>query len=201
MNPPPLIWNSLLVVVCLTGLHCGCFAQQPVGQSPNLLKNPEFEKGLEGWEFSAWQDKTAKAVIDRHVTHNEGAASVRIDHPNVTDSHVAQVATLKPNTRYRLSGWIKTDNVVKPAIANQRPGDEGASLGTLGGYVKSKSITGTQDWTYVSLEFATKDKTEVRLGPRLGHYGKKVTGTAWFADISLVEIGDALNNGDPTPHQ
>jgi hypothetical protein len=179
MNLPLLLLKSLVVAVWLI------IAQQP--KAPNLLKNPAFENGLEGWEFSAWKDKVAKAVPDPKVTH-DGRPGIRIDHPNATDSHIAQVVTLKPNTRYRLSGWIKTENVVKPEIADQRPGEEGASLGILGGYVKSKSVLATQDWTRVSLEFTTDAKTEVKLGPRLGHYGKKVTGTAWFADLSLVEI-------------
>ena len=170
-------------------LHCGCFAQQPAVQAPNLLKNPTFEKGTEGWDFSAWRDRVAKALKDPVETH-AGHSCIRIDQPKPTDSSITQAVTLKPNTRYRLSGWIKTNNVVKPAIAKQRPGEEGASLTIQGGYEKTASVIGTRDWTHVALDFTTKDKTNLKLGPRLGHYGKLVSGTAWFADISLVELSE-----------
>ena len=166
-----------------------CFAQQPAGQQPNLLKNGDFEKGTDGWKFEAWYDRIAKAVKDPSISHQRHS-SVRIDQPNPTDSSLNQAVTLKPGTRYRLTGWIKTRDVVKPNIAKQRPGNEGASLTILGGYEKTRSVIGTNDWTFVSLDFTTKAKTELKIGCSPGHYGKLVTGTTWFADISLVEIND-----------
>ena len=187
MKPAKSLWNTLAASAWIFALHCESFAQQPAGQAPNLLKNPTFEKGTESWAFSAWRDRVAKAVKDPNVTH-VGHSSIRIDQPKATDSSLTQAVTLKPETRYRLSGWIKTNNVVKPAIEKQRPGEEGASLTILGGYEKTASVIGTEDWMHVSMDFTTKAKTDLKLGPRLGHYGKLVTGTAWFADISLVEL-------------
>ena len=162
-------------------------AEQPAGLGPNLLQNADFERGTEGWKFQAWQDQVAKAVKDPQTGHH-GKPSVRIDQPKPTDSALAQALTLKPRTRYRLEGWIKTSNVVKPDIAKQRPGPEGASLTIMGNYQKTASVLGTHDWTRVMLDFVTAEKTDYRIGCRLGHYGKLVTGTAWFADVSLVEL-------------
>jgi hypothetical protein len=178
--------GTLVVFVWILAPALGGLAQQPP-PAPNLLKNPRFENGTEGWKFEAWYDKVAKAVKDPSISHL-GHPSVRFDQPKPTDSSLNQAVTLKPETRYRLSGWIKTNNVVKPAIEKQRPGEEGASLTIMGGYEKTPSVIGTKDWTYVSLDFVTKAKTDYKIGCRLGHYGKLVTGTAWFADVSLVEL-------------
>lgn len=189
MNASKVAWRTLATAAaCLITLHCGSLAAGPGWPSRSLFANTAFERGMEGWRYEAWKNKVAKAMSDRQVTH-AGRPSIRIDHPEPTDSWLTQIVKVKPNTRYRLSGWIKTDNVVKPEIANQRKGNEGASLGILQAYEKSTSVTGTQDWTLVSMDFDSKARTSVRIGPRLGHHGKLVTGTAWFADLSLVELG------------
>lgn len=188
MNGSMVAWKALAVAVCFFTLRDGSLAVGPLDRSRNLLQNAAFEQGLDGWRFEAWKNKAARAVRDPNVTHN-GRPSIRVDHPEATDSSVTQILDLKPNKRYRLSGWVKTQNIVKPAIASQRPGDEGASIGILAAYEKSRSVLATQDWTYVSMDFTTtKEKTHIRLGPRLGHHGKLVTGTAWFAEMSLVEL-------------
>jgi hypothetical protein len=177
----------IFATVCLLILCSRSEAQQAVRSGPNLLQNADFEKGTDGWKFQAWQDRVAKAVKDPQVSHL-GKPSVRIDQPKPTDSALVQALTLKPRTRYRLEGWIKTSNVVKPNIPKQRPGTEGASLTVMGNYQKTASVLDTHDWTRVTLDFVTADKTDYRIGCRLGHYGKLVTGTAWFADVSLVEL-------------
>jgi hypothetical protein len=48
-----------------------------------------------------------------------------------------------------------------------------------------------ETWTKMTVEFTTKDTDEIRVGPSLGTDPVFVTGTAWFADLSLVELGDA----------
>ena len=158
--------------------------QPQAPQPPNLLPNGTFEKGEQGWEPHA-RSKQTKFSIDRTVTR-EGRSSLRIDHTEADDSYFNQALTLKAGSRYRLSGWIKTKDVVKAEA--QRDGDAGACLSVLGGYVHTEFVSGTKDWTYVFKEFSAEEKTELKLGPRFGHYGKLVTGTAWFADISLVEL-------------
>lgn len=191
MNGLTVTWKTLAVAVLLLFSLNKSLAQVPLGHSSsrNLLQNGDFTRGLDGWRFETWKNNVAKASVDPNVTH-AGRPSVRIDQTVATDSSVTQVVQLKPDRRYRLSGWIKTANIVKPPLETQRKGDEGASIGILGGYQKSLSVLDTRDWTPVILDFTTtKTKTEFRLGPRLGHYGKLVTGTAWFAELSLVELG------------
>lgn len=70
-------------------------------------------------------------------------------------------------------------------------GKEGASLAIAGGFIKTPSVTGTKVWARVTHEFNTGNEAKVEIGPRLGHYSNAVTGTAWFADLSLVEVGKA----------
>src|SRR3954463_5457901 len=86
-------------------------AQQPAGGKPNLLTNASFEEEQKDWAFNCWHKK-GTATIDT-VEKKDGQASIRID--NATggdDSFLKQTIAVKPKTRYRLSGYIKTKDVV-----------------------------------------------------------------------------------------
>ncbi|MCK6500895.1 MAG: hypothetical protein L6Q38_15570, partial [Nitrospira sp.] len=90
---------------------------------------------------------------------------------------------VEPYTRYRLSGWIKTDNV--------RPveGGRGAllNLHDLQG-IATSAVTGTADWTEVQAEFQTAEQSSVQVNCLLGGWGR-ATGKAWFDDLSLTALG------------
>ena len=155
--------------------------------SPNLLQNGDFSKGTEGWTFNA-HNKQGKVGADASVTH-DGKPSVRIDNVTADDSHLSQVVAVKPGTRYRLTGWIKTDKI-KPGPANPKS-TSGASLGVRATFLISESLNKTHEWKRVTLDVGSLDKKEIDIGPRLGTFGGTVIGTAWFADLSLKELGPA----------
>jgi hypothetical protein len=154
-------------------------------QAPNLLVNGSFEKGTEGWTFSAYKKK-GQIAMDESVQF-QGKPSVRLENTEGDDSFLKQTVAVKPNTRYRMSGCIKTKDVLQLV----RDGKNGASLALEGGFLKTKSVLRTEDWTQVSFEFATGNQTEFKIGPRLGFYSALTTGTAWFANVSLQEVGKA----------
>jgi hypothetical protein len=55
----------------------------------------------------------------------------------------------------------------------------------LGEYEYSTPLFGTNDWTYVTLEFNTGARTEVSIAARAGMYSGTNTGIAWFDDLKL----------------
>ncbi|MDB6140836.1 MAG: glycosyl transferase family protein, partial [Verrucomicrobiaceae bacterium] len=105
------------------------------------------------------------------------------------DTTVGQQVPVKPNTRYRMTAFVRTKDVNSVA----RGGKGGASVAVGGGFNKTPSVNGTKVWTRVTFEFNTGGETEIEVGARLGYYSDLVTGTAWFADLSLVEVGKAPN--------
>lgn len=154
-------------------------------RNDNLLVNASFEKGTDGWQLRAFASKGQMAV-DLNEKHG-ASGSLRIENSGADDTFVGQKVVVKPPARYRLTGWIKTKDVT-PIEHN---GKEGASLSLFGSFEKSQSVVKTKGWTRVTLDFDTGSKTEVEVGPRLGHHASKAIGTAWFADLSLVELGPA----------
>jgi len=118
-------------------------------------------------------------VFDEQVVHS-GARSVRIDSDDVTINNInRQYVTLKPNTTYTLSGWMRTQGIAGGAGAQLYLYDfEGAQTGGI-----SIVMHGTNDWTLVRQVFRTADDPEGRVTFRV--YGS--TGTAWFDDLRITE--------------
>ena len=171
---------AILVLAPLSGP-----AQEKSGTRENLLANGSFEKGLDGWNLQAF-DKIGTAAPDT-VELRDGRPTLRIQSSKGDDTFVTQKVNVKPNTRYRLSGYIKTKDIVP----DDRKNKAGANLSLSGGFEHPEHIQKTNPWAKVQFEFDSGGKTEITIGPRLGHYSSKVAGTAWFADLELVEIGRA----------
>lgn len=178
--------STILVAVLLGAiLTCPAAGALKDQDSRNLLTNGSFEKGTEAWSFHSHRS-SGEVTEDTEVKHG-GKPTIRINNPQSDDSLLTQKVTVKPFTRYRLTGWIKTKDVG----SMDRNSKDGASLAIRGGFLKTQSISKTSGWKRVTLEFSTKTDTEIEVGPRLGHHGAVVSGTAWFADLSLVELGAA----------
>lgn len=176
--------KAVAVLLALVQVTHG-FAEDAPKDRSGLLVNGTFAKGMQGWSSSS-SKKTALIGLDDTQKH-DGMTSLRIDNPDGQDTNVKQAVVVKPGTRYRMSAFIKT----KDALGIKKNDNSGASIAVVGGYQKSKSVAGTKPWSKISFEFDTNRETEIEVCLRLGFYSAAVTGTAWFSDVSLVEVGKA----------
>lgn len=171
-----LLFLPVLVSTLVT-LHLPASAQ--TGGRPNLLKNPSFEEGLSGWKHKAFNSNgSVKTDSEEKRT---GAQAIYLENTSPDDNFLTQDIPVKPKTRYRLTGYIKTRDVTGQG--------GGATLALAGGFEKSEVIEGTKSWTKVTLEFESGPHEQITLGARLGHHGRLSKGKAWFDDITLVELG------------
>ncbi len=159
----------------------------------NLFKNSNFEHGTDDWEFAGFSKK-GKMMIDRNALH-DGKPSLRIDNAESEHSFVRQTVVGKPHTRYRFTGYIKTKNA-EPAT---KGGKQGVVLligftTPITGTKNTPPIQKTNPWRKVSFDFATLDKGEFPAGASLGMYNGPMTGTAWFSELSVVELGRNAQN-------
>jgi hypothetical protein len=121
----------------------------------------------------------------RSVQHS-GKSAVLLQSKDADDMMAWQKVMVRPNTRYLLGGWIRTEDVDV-----QQGGTTGATLSIWGGYEATHSLVGTANWTYRSLIFNSGDRTEIEVGPRLGRHSSIASGKAWFDDVVLIELNDA----------
>lgn len=171
------VWFSGLSLTELKGQDPG----DPNGPKGNLISNANFEHGTYAWELINF-GKDGTMEIDPAVLH-EGQQTLRIDAFGEI-AFARQVITVKAHTQYRLSGYVKVQNVHQIGGA----GKAGANLIVGSTHIATRAVNGTDDWQEISAEFNTEDKTAIRVGPAVGFYGLKVSGTAWFSDLSLIEV-------------
>ena len=156
-------------------------AEQAKTAGANALANPSFEDleagAPKGW-FKATHQPRGVLEADAAAAHG-GGRSARISSTEGGDLSWSQIAAVKPYSKYRLSGWIKTQDV-KP-LGRAR----GALLNILGmDEVRTEPVTGTHDWTRVELAFDTGANDAVQVNCLFGGWGR-ATGTAWFDDVAL----------------
>jgi hypothetical protein len=95
----------------------GELAKSPAEDEPNLLTNGNFDEGTKGWGFFNW-GKKSKMEIDEQELH-DGRPTLRVENLEACHSYVRQIIHARANTRYRLTGYIKTGDI-QPAKPGQR---------------------------------------------------------------------------------
>ncbi|MBG86027.1 MAG: glycosyl hydrolase [Verrucomicrobiales bacterium] len=155
---------------------------------PNLVKNGSFENGNgdlpNNWRIRKWSGPKEGASYDietRRRFVKSGRRSMRISSTVGHDTCVSQQVPVKPDTEYRLTGWVKSDSI-KGARGVQY------NLHALQPDGRTEAITGTRDWTRVQTRFRTKPgQKTVLLNTLFGGWGR-AKGTAWFDDVHINEM-------------
>jgi len=176
--------RGALVLVALSGALAGPAVAQDSRPTANLLPNPSFEEnqgdGVPGWTRRAWQGEE-NGRWDVASPGRTGKQCLSIDSEQGTDAAWSTTVAVAPNSFYRLSGWIKTENV---------QGAVGALLNIQNmQHVRTAGIKGTTQWTRVSTVFRTAEATELEINCLFGGWGRS-TGRAWYDDVVLESIGD-----------
>ena len=92
--------------------------------------------------------------------------SYKLNNINYNDAMIYKEIEVNPNTPYKVTCKIKTENVV----SKQENTDVGAHICIAETTEKSNNIVGTTDWTEVTFCFNSKNRTKVKLGFSLGGY-------------------------------
>ncbi len=168
-----LVLGSLsLLVVCAVAVGSAESEQ-------NLIVNPSFEQAdgdnPAGWRTQSWGGggDFTYAQIGR-----TGNRSVMISSDAGADIGWSQDVSVRPFSRYKLTGWIRTENL----LADSARG----ALFNLHNIQSARSgaVKGTNDWTKVEMDFQTDTHATVQVNCLFGGWGQ-ATGKAWFDDLNL----------------
>ena len=165
--------------------------KQPVGE----ILNPSIEILDANQQPASWTmepparaNTTPSAQLSTDTAHS-GAHSLLISAGGV--SWLNKVL-LKPYASYKLTGWIKTQNVPATNEASARFELRGVKVTS-----PSRRINGTQDWTSVEISFDTEGQDSAIIVATLGSRAPRTnTGTeasveagkTWFDDLALELI-------------
>ncbi len=147
-----------------------------------LLGNGGFEAAAdpehpEGWTATQWNDGTYKAAWSEERPC-AGQRCVVLESEAGADCAWIQRIEVEPHTKYRLRGWIRTEAVVAGT-------GSGAFLNVQEiQTVKSRVLTGTNDWTQVELLIDSGPHESLQVNCLLGGWGRS-SGKCWFDEITL----------------
>ncbi|MBN1583135.1 MAG: hypothetical protein JXA89_20670 [Anaerolineae bacterium] len=177
--------RSAWVVLAIGLLICLMVSSAPAKANNGLLVNGGFEWGNglpDNWLPDSWIPEAAFTWSD--TQSYLGSKSIQISLTTANDARWIQTVNVQPDTDYRLSGWIKTENVAHTS----ETADVGASLGVYSMGTHTLGLLGTNEWTHVSLVFNTGSNSQITIAARLGYWSGTTTGTAWFDELSLASV-------------
>jgi len=153
-----------------------------VATKPGTLKNPSFEKGTgnkpTGWQATTYSGSGEFKYVEGGRTGNK---CVTLSSDSGADIGWLTSVTVKPRSQYRLTGWIKTENI-------ESVGDRQAKGALLNLHniqpLQTKAVTGTKDWTKVELVFNSEARSVVEINCLFGGWGLS-KGKAWYDDLQL----------------
>ncbi|MHB8181324.1 MAG: family 16 glycoside hydrolase, partial [Acidithiobacillus ferrivorans] len=153
-----------------------------------------------GWY---WDDTTAIVNLEPNggqywatdsTTYKFGQSSLRVSTATPRDSTAHQTLTVKPNTSYVLSGWIKTAAVAAGS-------GSGALMRVIcgGDAYTTVPVTGDTDWNLETVFFTTgPNTTSIDVGLQLG-YGGPSSGKAWFDGVQLAQASPWISQNTYDP--
>ncbi|HOQ00383.1 MAG TPA: glycosyltransferase family 39 protein [Acetivibrio clariflavus] len=155
-------------------------------EGSNGVLNPGFEESdsdIAFWDKWSYNTSTEVTLITDPGLAHSGNNCVRITNTSANDSRIRQMVSVKENTLYKISGWIKTENVSEQG--------KGAIISIFGTFISTTELKGTNDWTYVELYGRTgPDQRVIELTAGVGGHSGESTGTAYFDDITVEETLD-----------
>lgn len=185
-------WLTLLLALLM--LVMPGYAEE---DDANLLYNGGFEyldeSGLpDGWYTDAYVRQEGYTTYGMSGDAHGGENAAVVNNLGLNDARFAQSVSVKPETLYRLSGWIMADDILDSGL--------GANLSIEGVYVFSESVFHTEGgWQYVELYGETgEDQYDVTVFARVGGYNGESQGRAAFDDLRLVEVDAVPGDGIAT---
>lgn len=171
------------------------FSAASIYAEGNLLNNPSFEEvngeNPTGWE--TWGYNSGSVFKLEDGAGHDGKKYVSITSENENDARYKQTVAVKENATYKLSCWVKTENV-----GSERTG---AIISLLDYVFSSKDLKGTNnEWQYAEMYFKPGAGINgVVVTVSLGGHGNMNKGKAYFDDLSLEEVTNVPNGVSVAP--
>ncbi len=177
--------KSFCFIVIISAFLCSCSRQDP-GEH-NLISNPSAEE-YEGSVVTGWNSETHSpdAVLFYDNLAHQGKRSLVIYSGKPAEGRWMTRVQLKPWSKYRFSGWVRTENLAAPK-------GKGAGFRLDPFRIDFQRMTGTNDWTRTMFEFETGNDDSGVLSCMMNSEGPS-TGRAWFDDMSIQLISSEKLN-------
>lgn len=186
-NRPLEFAFALFALACVWASPVAGVPAEPI-DDVNLVANPGFEESEgdqpAGWETRTWSGEPRFSYDAQGG--RDGSAAVCIESESGADASWSFRIRVRPETRYRITAWIRTENLGADGLGAL------INLHELQFEGKTDAVRGTQDWILVSSEFESGSHDSLLVNCLFGGWGR-ATGRAWFDDVEVVELGSTID--------
>ncbi len=173
--------------------HGGVLPPDTSQQAANILYNSKFESSPLNAGFDWHISNSSDLEFDLSDPNGyQGGKCLRIDFPvgrNADYDLVDQVVRVRPNTRYQLTAYVRSNTLTSGSGPRLRAVEMGCSNCVV---QTSDPTVGTTPWHSIDLEFMTQPQTKaVKISfwrPQERLYSRDITGTVWLDNISLHAV-------------
>lgn len=176
--------RNLIYLLFAVGIMASCTGDHQKsgdGIDYGKIQNPSAEI-VDGSVVAGWtSDVRSRGAV--HFYDNiakNGTKSLFIHADRFANGRWTTKVLLKPWSKYRFTGWVKTENLVSES-------GRGAGIRLEGLDIESQGFTGTNDWTLVQYEFDTGNDDCAIIACVLD-LGRSAKGRAWFDDMKIEYI-------------
>lgn len=172
---------AMLFLACCTNVE----------KNSNLIRNFSAEiidgSVVDGWTY----DTRARNVVHFYDNEaSEGTKSLFIKADRPANGRWTTKVVLKPWSKYRFTGWIKTENLVSE-------NGKGAGFRLDGLVADTIGFTGTNDWMQYGTDFETGNNDCVVLSCMLD-VKARAKGRVWFDDMIIEHVSSEKINTEVT---
>jgi len=144
-----------------------------------------------GWDKTYWASGTSPSMVWDGVAGHTNAGSLKIKTNSNTDAQWYYQLGLSSQTLYRLTGWVKGENITNQEGTDTTIG--GRFEDDYGGWWEfATDNMGTYTWRKTTLIFSGSSTIRARLGGT----GNTVTGKAWFDDMNITSNPLTIYKGE-----
>jgi hypothetical protein len=167
----------------LPGIVATVLALASAAYAASPIRNGTFHDGADGapaeWRNEAWAREGVEFAWTPPGGDVPSSASIHNLVPN--DTRWCQSIPVQPGGTYRVSTRVRTSGVGTEAA--------GAHIAVEPRVADSADVRGTADWQRLEVEARAGEEQQWDVCLRLGSYANLNTGTAWFTDVSVLQIG------------
>jgi len=175
----------------LPGIVAAGLALGSAAHAAAPIRNGAFHDGADGapaeWRNEAWAREGVEFSWTPPGSDAPGSAGIHNLVPN--DTRWCQSIAVQPGATYRVSTRVRTSEV--------GTGAAGAHIAVEPRVADSADVRGTEDWQRLDVEARAGEEQQWDVCLRLGSYANLNTGTAWFTDVSVLQIGAPLTVAGP----
>lgn len=182
--------RRLGIILILTGSVGTVATGETVHVENGSFEQSRTEGGAQGWvRVGDAPSNDARVERDPDVGHDGSASLTLFSKTPQSTTVVSDVVELRVGRAYRLTGWIKTEQVASDPMAKYPTAVPACvSMESQPFTNHSTAVGGDSDWTRVETLFiATRSKDRVQL--HLGRNGA-AAGRAWFDGVTVEAVQD-----------